>query len=98
MEEEMLVAGVEEDPGDVEYDIPVIIKCPFCPRQFEGERQEVEETLFHHLWRVHEEDALEYILSNMYIPREMRELIFTDMGPEYVSWLVDTSGEILDDI
>jgi hypothetical protein len=95
-EEEMLIMGIEDDIDDVDLDLPVAVKCPFCPRQFQGDRDDVEESLFDHLWKVHEEKALEYILTHMYISPELREKIFTDMGPEYVSWLVDVNGEIIE--
>jgi len=89
--------GVEEDLDDPEYDISVAVKCPHCPRAFEGPRDEVEDELFLHLWKVHEEETLEYILNNMYLPDEIREKIFGELGPEYVSWIVDTEGEIRED-
>lgn len=96
IDEGMPMMGIEDDPGDVEYDIPVTVKCPFCPREFKGDREDVEMSLFDHLWRIHEEDALDYILTHMYISSEIREKIFNDMGPDYVSWIVDSSGEIME--
>ncbi len=86
--------GVEEDPDDPEYNILVVVKCPHCPRTFDGRRENVEDELFLHLWKVHEEETLEYILNNMYLPDEIREKIFGELGPDYVSWIVDTEGEI----
>ena len=94
MEQEEFVLGVEEDPDDPEFDIPVAVKCPHCPRNFRGPRIEVEDELFLHLWKLHEVDVLDYLVNNMYIPDDIREKIFGEMGPEYVSWLVDTEGEI----
>ncbi|MBN1390323.1 MAG: hypothetical protein JXA22_06755 [Candidatus Thermoplasmatota archaeon] len=91
-------SGVEEDIDDPEVDISVSVKCPFCPRTFLGDRNDVEEELFLHLWKVHEEDTLGYMLSNMYIPDEIREKIFNEMGPDYVSWVVDSAGEIQEDL
>ena len=70
------------------------MRCPYCPRSFDGPRVNVEEELFLHLWKVHEESTLEYILNNMYIPDDLKERIFGEMGPDYVSWLVDTEGEV----
>jgi hypothetical protein len=90
-------AGVDADPDEPEYNIPVVVKCPHCPRTFEGPRGNVEDELFLHLWKVHEEETLEYILNNMYLPDEIREKIFGDLGPDYVSWIVDTEGEIQDE-
>ncbi|MFW3145698.1 MAG: hypothetical protein ACMUIE_02675 [Thermoplasmatota archaeon] len=86
--------GVEDDPDDPEYDIHVSVKCPHCPIVFQGMRESVEEELYLHIWKVHEDEALDFILTNMYISPELKERIFSEMGPEYVSWVVDTEGEI----
>ena len=92
-------APAYEEDGDDTPDpaLPVSVKCPHCPRGFQGQRDRVEEDLFIHLWKVHEEPSLEYMLNNMLIPSELRERIFEEMGPDYVSWLVDTEGEIVED-
>ena len=90
--------SVDEEDSDPEYVVSVSVKCPFCPRNFSGGRYDVEEELFLHLWKVHEDDALAYMLSNMYIPDEIRERIFSEMGPDYVSWVVDSAGEVQEDI
>jgi hypothetical protein len=86
----------DEGPDPDELDLNVEIKCPYCPRAFSGKRDRVEEELYFHLWKVHDQKALEYILANMYIPEELKAKIFEEMGPDYVSWLVDTSGEIIE--
>ena len=97
MWDQYLAAGVEEDLDEAEYNISVTVRCPYCPRTFSGPRENVEEDLFVHLWKVHEEATLDYILNNMYIPDEIKERIFGEMGPEYVSWIVDTEGEVQDE-
>jgi hypothetical protein len=79
-----------------ELDLTVEVKCPNCPRVFSGKRDKVEEELYFHLWKVHDQKTLEYILNNMYIPEELKQKIFEEMGPDYVSWLVDTEGEIIE--
>ncbi|MCU0798982.1 MAG: hypothetical protein MUC62_04865 [Candidatus Thermoplasmatota archaeon] len=86
----------DEEVDPAELDMNVEVKCPNCPRVFSGKRDRVEEELYFHLWKVHDKMALEYILANMYIPEELKERIFEEMGPDYVSWLVDTSGEIIE--
>jgi hypothetical protein len=96
MDDLEFLMGVEEDTGP-EIDISVSVKCPFCPRGFDGPRDRVEEELFMHLWKVHEVTTLDYMLNNMYIPPELKERIFGEMGPEYVAWIVDTEGEITEE-
>lgn len=96
MDEQEFLLGVEDDLGP-DIDMAVAVKCPYCPRGFEGPRDNVEEELFMHLWKVHEEQTLDYMLNNMFIPNDLRERIFGEMGPEYVAWVVDTEGEIKDD-
>ncbi len=94
MDTPYLADDEEVDPS--ELDLKVEVKCPYCPRVFSGMRDKVEEELYFHLWKVHDKMALEYILANMFIPEELKEKIFEEMGPDYVSWLVDTSGEIVE--
>lgn len=98
MFDEEFQMGLEEDLEGPEIDISVLVKCPHCPILFDGPRDSVEEELFMHLWKIHEESALEYMLNNMYIPPWLKERIFGEMGPEYVSWVVDTEGEVQDEI
>jgi hypothetical protein len=98
MPDDEFLTGYEDDLDDPEIDISVSVKCPHCPRAFEGPRDRVEEELFMHLWKVHEESSLEYILNNMYIPPWLKERIFGEMGPDYVSWVVDKDGEVLEDL
>jgi hypothetical protein len=98
MLDEEFQLGVEEYLDEPEMDISVSVKCPYCPRGFEGPRDSVEEELFMHLWKVHEESSLEYMLNNMYIPPWLKERIFGEMGPEYVSWVVDKDGEVLNEL
>ena len=96
MDEQEFLMGVEDDL-EMEVDISVSVKCPHCPRGFEGPRDNVEEELFVHLWKVHEDTTIDYMLNNMYMNPEIKERIFGEMGPDYVAWIVDTEGEIKED-
>lgn len=82
----------DEQNTEGSFEPPVIVRCPFCPRVFSGSRTDAEEELFKHLWKSHDDRAIEYMVENMYVPDHIKELIFHDMGYEYVSWLVD-NGE-----
>jgi len=83
----------DDDDGDLE--IEVVVRCPHCPFEFEGVRAAVEEALFDHIWRLHEESSIEYMLQNMYLPEHVKEMLFEELGPDYISWLVDTRGEVV---
>ena len=69
----------------------MIVKCPFCPRVFEGSRTRVEDEIFLHLWKVHDHRSVEYMIENMYMSEELKEVIFDELGYEYVAWLVDSA-------
>ena len=82
----------DHNSEDESAEPPIRVRCPFCPRVFTGNRTEAEDELFKHLWKTHDDKAIEYMVQNMYIPEHIKETIFHDMGYEYVSWLVD-NGE-----
>ncbi|MDG6224224.1 MAG: hypothetical protein QCI82_01790 [Candidatus Thermoplasmatota archaeon] len=81
----------DEDP-----DIDVVVECPFCSVEFSGSREGVEEELFQHIWGLHEDSSIDFMLHNMYVPERIKAAIFEELGPDYISWIVDTSGEILE--
>lgn len=78
---------------DDDEDISLIVRCPFCSVNFSGARDNVEEELFDHIWARHSDEALDYIVNNMYIPDDLKMEIFDRLGLEYISWLVDRDGE-----
>ena len=82
--------GVEEDTEVDDLDLNVSVKCPFCPRIFKGFQSDLEEEIFKHLWKVHDDRALQFMIENMYMSDELKSVIFKEMGYEYASWLVDT--------
>jgi len=87
-------ADPDDDVGDLTID--VVVNCPVCRVVFEGGRDEVEQELFDHIWKLHEDSSIEFMLQNMYVPEHIKAAIFEELGPDYISWLVDTHGEILE--
>ncbi len=83
------------DDEDVSSLIDVSVRCPHCPVVFEGCRDEVEQDLFDHIWKMHEDPSIEFMLQNMYVPEHIKATIYEEMGPDYISWIVDTNGEIV---
>ena len=90
-----LETAVEIDDEVDDSNLKVIVKCPFCQVTFNDTRDEVEDLLYRHLWKVHDSEAVQYMIDNMYIPEIVKANIFEEMGFEYISWIVD-NGEIDD--
>ena len=84
-----------DDDDEVSSLVDVSVKCPHCPIVFEGGRDEVEQDLFDHIWKMHEDPSIEFMFQNMYIPEHIKATIYEEMGPDYISWIVDTLGEIV---
>lgn len=80
---------------DEDADIDVVVECPYCSVEFSGSREGVEEELFDHIWGLHEDLSIDFMLHNMYVPERIKAAIFEELGPDYISWIVDTSGEVL---
>ncbi len=55
----------------------------------------LEQELFDHLWKLHEDTSIEFMLQNMYVPEELKAAIYEELGPDYVSWIVDTHGTVV---
>lgn len=85
-------AGEDEDVSSL---VDVSVRCPHCPVVFEGCRDEVEQDLFDHIWKMHEDSSIEFMLQNMYVPEHIKAVIFEELGPDYITWIVDTHGEIV---
>lgn len=88
------------DPSDADDDgiddsIDVAVRCPHCNIAFEGMREEVEQDLFDHIWKLHEDPSIEFMLQNMYVPEHIKAAIYEEMGPDYISWIVDTHGTVV---
>ncbi len=95
MKDPSLETAVEVDDDVEDPEVRVIVKCPFCQLVFVDNRTDVEETLYRHLWKVHDSESVQYMVNNMYIPEEIKAEIFEEMGSNYISWLVN-KGEIDD--
>ena len=87
---------IDTDDDDELINIDVTVQCPYCRIEFEGNRDDVEQELFDHIWKLHEDSSIEFMLQNMYVPEHIKAAIFEELGPDYVSWLVDTQGELLE--
>lgn len=85
--------AVEEDTDVDDIDLDVTVKCQFCSRLFSGKQDLVGDELFKHIWKHHDDEAVDFMISNMFVPDNIKSMIFAEMGSEYISWLID-NGEI----
>ena len=83
------------DDDGMDEAIDVQVRCPHCNIVFEGNREDVEQELFDHIWKLHEDTSIEFMLQNMYVPEHIKAAIYEELGPDYISWIVDTHGEVL---